>query len=113
MIERKSYSEAYAVLLTLGDNYISKLPQDVFEFIKNKSAEGLMPIIDKSKGLSEQGLTQEGLAMVAMLRLKYLCESEEEKAEFLAYLKKNEQEIKEILMNTKSTRELLRLFKEN
>ena len=113
MIDKQIYSETYAVLLALGEEYIKKIPEDIFEFIKSKSVEGLMPEIDHNKRLSEQGLLKDTIAMFACLRLNYLCKTEEEKQEFLGYLQTNEEELKQTLMNTKSARELLRLMKDN
>jgi len=113
MIGKHIYSEAYAVILALGEDYINRIPEDVWEFIKEQSDEHLMPFIDSSKGLSEQGLSKKGLAMIAMLRINYLCNSEEEKANFLNYLETNEYELNKILMSTSSMREILKLIKEN
>jgi len=104
------YAEGYAVILALGEDYIKRLPKDVFEFIKNKSNKYEIPNIDENKALDEQGLSQEALAMIAMLRLDYWCDSEEEKAEFLKYLDITEEQINEILMSATSTRELLKLL---
>ena len=107
------YSEGYAVILALGEDYINRLPNDVFEFIKNKSHAVDMPSIDENKALDEQGLSKEALAMIAMLKLEYWCETPEEKTELLQYLETNEEKIKETLMQNASTRELLKLFRAN
>ncbi|MCL2739745.1 MAG: hypothetical protein FWE47_00915 [Oscillospiraceae bacterium] len=113
MNNKKVYSETYATLLALGEEQINRLPADVFELIKKESLEMYMPRIDAEKPLSEQGLSEEALAMIALLRLEYWCDSDEEKEEFRQYLQTNEQKLEEILMNTTSTRELLRLIRKN
>jgi len=112
MIDAKIYSEGYAVILALGEDYIKRLPSDVFEFIKSKSESSYMPKIE-NKPINEQGLSEETMAMLAMLRLNYWCDSAQEKSEFLQYLETNEEKLKEILMKTASTRELLRLIRTN
>ena len=113
MITKQIFSEGYAVILALGEDYINRLPKDVFEFIKSNSSQSDMPAIDENKALDEQGLSKEALAMLAMLKLEYWCDSAEEKSELLRYLETNEEKIKETLMATTSTRELLRLIKQN
>jgi len=113
MDERQMYSEVYAVLLALGDESVSKIPEEVFEVIKDMSDEALMPKIDENKGIDEQGLSKDGMALLAALNLNYWCETEEEKKEFEEYLKANEQEIKDIMMATNSLRERLHMIKDN
>jgi len=112
MIDKQIYSETYAALVALGEEYIKKIPEDVFEFIKKNSVSGLMPKIDQNKRFSEQGLSKDAVALIAYLRLNYLCKTEEEKRGFLEYLQTNEEELKETLMNTKSARDLLRIIKD-
>ena len=111
--DSQTYSEAYAVLLALGEDYIRRIPSDVFEYIKSKSDISLMPQIDQSKGINEQGLCKRALAVIAMLKLDYLCDSEEERERFLEHLQANEDEIKQALGETKSAREFLRLVKDS
>ena len=110
MIDKQAYSEMYATLLALGEGYISRIPQDVFEFIKSNSDESLMPKIDETKGFDEQGFSKDTIAMIAWLRLEFLCDSEEEKGELLDYLQTNKEKLKEVLMKTTSARELLKLL---
>ena len=111
--DTQMYSETYALLLALGKDYIERLPSDVFEFIKSQSDPMYMPTIDQNKGFHEQGLNEETISVFAMLRLNYLCDSEEEKTSFTNYLQANDQKLKQLLMTIKSIRELLRLVKEN
>lgn len=97
-LSRQAYSEAYAVLLALGNEYINKIAKDVFEYIKSQSDPALMPYIDQNKGLDEQGLSKDCIAIMAWLRLNYFCETEEERQQFLDYLKTSEKELKEIIL---------------
>jgi len=110
MIDKKIYSQVAAVIIALGDDYINRLPSDVFEHIKNQSDNNFMSQIDQNKDIDEQGLSKEAMAMIAALRLEYWCDSEEEKADFLNYLKINGEKLKETLKNISSARELLRLM---
>jgi len=110
MIDKKVFSESYAVILALGEYFINRLPSDVFELIKSKSDSVYIPKIDQDKPLNEQGLLKDTMVMIAMLRLEYWCNTEGEKAKFLAHLEANEEKLKETLRKTASTRELLRLI---
>lgn len=111
MINSKVYSEVYATIFALGDEYVDKTPIDVMDFFDEERDEDYLPEIDQNKALNEQGLEEDTVTIIAMLKLNYWCETEEEKAEFLAFLKTNEATLQEKLMASGSTRELLRLFK--
>ena len=111
IISRKVYSEIYAVLLALGDEYIEPIPDGFFSFIATERDMDYVPHIDENKVLHEQGLTDETVAMIAMLKLDYWCKTDGEKAELLRVLKTNEEEISMLLENAASTRELMKLLK--
>ncbi|MCL2739907.1 MAG: hypothetical protein FWE47_01750 [Oscillospiraceae bacterium] len=113
MIDKTTFSQAYAVIVALGDEYISRLPEDVLALFKKQSNDAYMPKIDAEKPLREQGLSEEAMAMIAMLRLEYWCDTQEEKDELLNYLETNQQKLEEILGVTNSARELLRLIRKN
>ena len=87
MNDQKMYSEVYAVLLNLSERLMSRIPEDVVETIKGQADEALMPIIDENKGLDEQGLSNDAMAFMAMLKLDYWCDSDEERQEFEDFLK--------------------------
>ena len=113
MNEKQMYSEVYAVLLKLDEEYTSRIPEDVFETIKEQSDEALMPEIDENKGLGDQGLSKDAIALMAYLRLEYWCDSEEEKREFMEYLKANGEEMDNMIAATNSLRGRLHLIRDN
>jgi len=106
MINKKVFSESYAILLALGEDYISRIPEDVLEFVKSKMDLDYLPQIDENKEFKDQPILKETFAMIAWLRLKYWCKSEEERAEFLEYLEISEEDL------MISTRELMKLLGE-
>ena len=111
--DKQTYSEAYAVLLALGEDFIRRIPSDVLDYIKDKSDVSLMPQIVQSNSVNEQGLCNRALAVIGMLKLNYLCDSEEERARFLDHLQTNEEELKRELGEARGMRELLRLVRES
>ena len=83
----------------------------LLDFIDKERDINYEPIIDENKPLNEQNILKESRAMIAMLELDYWCETDEEIAELLRVLQTNEQELKELLENITSTRELMELLK--
>ena len=99
-IDTQTYSETYATILALGEDYINRVPQDIFEFIKNQSDTDYLPQIDQNKALNEQGLSDNTLAMIATLHYNYWCNSEEEKAILWAVFEANQKKLDEKLNST-------------
>ena len=107
MIDKKVYSETYAILLALGEDYINPIPAEVFEFTEQTRDPNCQPQIDENKEFKDQPILKETFAMIAALRLNYWCKSEKEKTEFLEYLGMNNEEF------MIPTRELINILKEN
>lgn len=107
---KKVNAEVLAVLITLGDKYISKIPTSVIKFLKNNSDIKDMPFIDASKRIEEQNISKDARAFLTMLKLKYWCKSEEEKEQLLNLLNDNEKKYQEEI-NSKYNPE--NLFKKN
>jgi len=107
------YSEVYAILIALGDEYIQKTPPDIFDFVANNRDKNHVIEIDENLPLEEQNLSKETISFIAMLKLDYWCQTDEEKAELLSLLETNEEKIKEVLAYATSTREMMRLLRKN
>ena len=113
MTSPKMLSEVYAVVMASGQEYIDLIPDEILEFIAQKKDAYYTPLIDEDKSLDEQGFEKETIAMIAMLKLNYWCQNEQEKEELLNHLETNEQELQKQLGASKSARELLRMLKQN
>lgn len=94
---KKINTEVLAVLMTLGDKYINKIPSSVMRYLTNNSDMANMPNIDANKRIEEQNISKDARAFLTMLKLKYWCRSEEEKKELLELLEKNEKKQKEVM----------------
>ena len=98
-ISEKAYSEVYAIVNLLEDEYKNSVPKKIMDFfdeVRNKEYEAN---IDIEKSLLEQNIERQTLVMLAILELNYWCDSEEEKEELLKEFaekeKKQEEEIRE------------------
>jgi len=91
MVKKEVYSEVYAVLTALGDEYLRKTPKEFLNLIADNRDRDLIIKIDENIPLEEQNLSEEAVAMLAMLKLDHWCSSNAEKEELQALLDMNEQ----------------------
>ena len=94
-VNTKVNTEVLAVLMALGDKYISKIPTQVMQYITDNSDAEQMPYIDPNKRIEEQNISKDARAFLTMLKLKYWCKSEEEKENLLKLLDINEKKQQE------------------
>lgn len=89
---RQAYSETYAVLQVLQCGFLSKIPIDLIQFLRNEKDDTYSVSINPSISLEKQNLLPETISLLAMLKLNYWCEDEKEKKELLYIFDKNEKE---------------------
>lgn len=106
----KIFSEVYAVLNVIDNNYVQKTPADVLETIKSKRDESYLPNIDANKGLDEQGLSEDAIVFIFMLKRDYWCETQEERDEVTAIFTENKEKWATKLGGASSTRALLNML---
>ena len=106
------FSETYAVLQSLGIDYISKIPFDVFSHIEAQRNRDYSPVIDENKALNEQGLSKSCLALLFNLKHDYMCNTEEERNELKNILKENDERFKESLDNEKSLLKRMKIIRD-
>ena len=87
--EKIVYSEVYGILKTLKEEDVRKIPNKLYNIIKNERLDTYNPVYDSSIPLSKQKLKRESFAMLVLLYLNYWCESEEEKEKLNKLLKLN------------------------
>jgi len=109
----RTLSEVYAVVLAMGKEYQIRIPDDVWMTIKEKSDEKYTPFIDENKELKDQNISHDAITFIAMLRRDYWCESEEERQDLIKFFQENEERFNKKLISSTSTKELLRLLKNN
>ena len=73
------YSEVYAFLNLLGEEYIKKIPREMYELFSSKRNMNYELRIDTSKKISEQFKNEETLTIISALNLYFFCNEEERK----------------------------------
>jgi len=93
MNQKQVYSEVYAVLSALNNEYIQKTPQHILNKINTERDRNYLFHVKEDVPLTEQNLSPEAIAMLAALKLDYWCENEAEKEELELILKANDKDI--------------------
>ena len=94
---KEIYTEVYEILILLGDNFINKLPNKLFDLIKNEKLDSYNPKYDINIPLENQTIKEESIGMLALFYLNYWCNSEEEKQELKHKFQENEDKYQEEL----------------
>lgn len=91
---KEIYSEVYSLLNLLGDRYISRLPNSLYNLIKNEKLDTYNPQYDGTISLTEQNIKKESISMIALFHLNYWSESNEDKEELMKIFTDNEDNYK-------------------
>ena len=89
--ENKMYSETYAVLDMLGENYINTIPAKIYTYIKENRDPNYNPTYTEEL-LSKQNISQNTAVLICMLHYNYWCKTEDEKKDIYKILNYFEQE---------------------
>ena len=87
----KAYAEVYSILNFVDEYYVNKISSKFIEYIYHKKDDNYIPNIDMSIPLEEQELQEDTVNILAMIKYKYWCETEEEKQKLIDILNKNEE----------------------
>ena len=90
-LNARAYSEVYQIIQLLDDDLRNKLPDEVVLFFKENRDLEYEPYFNKYEDLENQKLLNETINVLAFLKLKYWCTTDEEKI-FLKQLEKNDVE---------------------
>lgn len=105
------YAEVYSVLSVLGEEYICKIPQNVFNTISDKRNKQYDKEIYENGFLDETSLSPEAIAMLAALKLDYWCKTEQEKQELQNLLRINDEKSSGVPLSTNSKKVWINLLK--
>ena len=90
-LNARAYSEVYQIIQLLDNDLRNKLPDEVvLFFMENRDLE-YEPYFNKYEDLENQKLLNETINVLAFLKLKYWCTTDEEKI-FLKQLEENDVE---------------------
>lgn len=90
-LNARAYSEVYQIIQLLDNDLRSKLPDEVVLFFKENRDLEYEPYFNKYEDLENQKLLNETINVLAFLKLKYWCTTDEEKI-FLKQLEENDVE---------------------
>ena len=89
----KAYSEVYSFINALGNEYKNKIPNTVYNIIRDNRDKDYNQIIKKEQTIQKGMLSHEALSLIAALNLQYWCKDDEEKKRLKkAYILNNEKE---------------------
>lgn len=91
---RKAYYQVDVFLNLISEEFTSKIPSKVREYFKKEKSKNFEFSIDPSKPILEQNLSDEAIAIIAFINLKYWA-TEEEKRELMKKYDSNEKQRKE------------------
>lgn len=75
----RAYSEVYSFINTLGIEYKEKIPDKVYDTIRDNRDKEYNPIYKKEQTIQEGILSYEALCLLSALNLQYWCNDNEEK----------------------------------
>lgn len=89
----KAYSEVYSFINALGLEYKEKIPNRIYEVIKEQRDKEYVVTLHKDQEIKQGMLSHEALALIAALNLQYWCTDNEEKQRLKqAYMLNTEKE---------------------
>ena len=88
--ERKAYTETLIILSWVGKEYKDKIPEKFIKFLEENKDKNYVPKINPISLLENQNILEETANVLALIKLNYWCESEEEKKELISLLKEND-----------------------
>ena len=71
------YSQVNSIINQLGNEYISKLPKDIYEMIITSKDDNYTPNVDLTKSLRIQNISKEAVSIIAYFHIKYWSDLEE------------------------------------
>ena len=83
------YSEVNSILNSLGEEYISKIPKDIYDIVITLKDDEYNPKLDIHKSLKNQNVSKEAVAMICNFHIRYWCEDVEERKRIKAMINPN------------------------
>jgi len=85
----KTYTEVFEILNLLGNEYIKKIPIELYNHIENNRDKKSVIEYDVDKDILEQNISEDARNMIAYLYLQYWC-TQEEKQELMKQYQQND-----------------------
>lgn len=88
--EKRAYKELITIINNMDINYKNRIPPKLYNFFEANCAQDYNFSIDGSIALKDQGLMNETKSLLALINLKYWCDSEEKRQSLLKIYSENE-----------------------
>ena len=89
-MDGNAYAEVIEVIDNMNLKDKNKIPKKVYDFFVEKSNKDYIKHLDKDIFLQDQEIREDTKAILAILLISYLCETENEKKQLLEMFKNNE-----------------------
>ena len=89
-IDKRAYSELYAILQMLGKEYIDKIPEKIYKVIESRKDDTYNPIYNDMEEVLEGRVKRKTVSMLALLDYNYFSTSETDRMYMRYILEENE-----------------------
>ena len=89
-IDKKAYSELYAILQMLGKEYIDKIPEKIYKTIEKRKDDTYNPIFKDMEEVLEGRVKRKTVSILALLDYNYFSTSETDRIYMRYILEENE-----------------------
>lgn len=89
-IDKRAYSEIYAILQMLGKEYIDKIPEKIYKTIEKRKDDTYNPIFKDMEEVLEGRVKRKTVSILALLDYNYFSTSETDRMYMRYILEENE-----------------------
>ena len=93
-IDKRAYSELYAILQMLGKEYIDKIPEKIYKSIESRKDDTYNPIYNDMEEVLEGRVKRKAVSMLALLDYNYFSISETDRMYMRYILEEKENKYK-------------------
>ena len=93
-IDKRAYSELYAILQMLGKEYIDKIPEKIYKTIESRKDDTYNPIYNDMEEVLEGRVKRKTVSILALLDYNYFSTSETDRMYMRYILEENENKYK-------------------
>ena len=89
-IDKRAYSELYAILQMLGKEYIDKIPRKIYKVIESRKDDTYNPVYNDMEEVLEGRVKRKTVSILALLDYNYFSTSETDRMYMKYILEENE-----------------------
>lgn len=93
-IDKRAYSELYAILQMLGKEYIDKIPEKIYKSIESRKDDTYNPVYNDMEEVLEGRVKRKTVSMLALLDYNYFSTTETDRMYMRYILEENENKYK-------------------